>query len=132
MTEPGGVPARAYPDLNDHIAAPEKAGQLIRVDRPINKDTEMHPLMRWQFRGGLKESERKAFLFTHVVDSKGKRYDIPVIVGGLAANREIYRIGLGCELDKIDEPSARATRAPILPRVVEHAPGHEIVTTGGR
>ncbi len=130
MTKKAEPPRRAYPDLHDHIAALEKAGQLIRVDRPINKDTEMHPLVRWQFRGGLKESERKAFLFTNVVDSKGKRYDIPVIVGGLAANREIYRIGLGCELDKIDETWARATAAPIPARVVENAPCHEIVITG--
>src|SRR5882762_6785744 len=130
MSKKAEAPRRAYPDLHDHIAALEKAGQLIRVDRPINKDTEMHPLVRWQFRGGLKESERKAFLFTNVVDSKGKRYDIPVIVGGLAANREIYRIGLGCELNKIDETWARATSAPIPPRVVENAPCHEIVITG--
>jgi 4-hydroxy-3-polyprenylbenzoate decarboxylase len=130
MSKKAEAPRRAYPDLHDHIAALEKAGQLIRVDRPINKDTEMHPLVRWQFRGGLKESERKAFLFTNVVDSKGKHYDIPVIVGGLAANREIYRIGLGCELDKIDETWARATAAPIKPRVVENAPCHEIVITG--
>src|SRR6266700_3168628 len=130
MSKKAEPPRRAYPDLHDHIAALEKAGQLIRVDRPINKDTEMHPLVRWQFRGGLKESERKAFLFTNVVDSKGKRYDIPVIVGGLAANREIYRIGLGCELDKIDETWARATAAPIPARVVENAPCHEIIITG--
>jgi UbiD family decarboxylase len=126
----GQVPPRAYPDLHDHIAALEKAGQLIRVDRPINKDTEMHPLVRWQFRGGIPEDQRKAFLFTHVIDSKGKRYDIPVIVGGLAANREIYRIGLGCDLDKIEETWARATAAPIPPRVVSDAPCHEIVITG--
>src|SRR4029077_4744244 len=124
------APARAYPDLHDHIAALEKAGQLIRVDRPINKDTEMHPLVRWQFRGGLKESERKAFLFTHVVDSKGKRYDIPVIVGGLAANREIYRIGLGWELKKIKETGARATSAPIPAGGVKTAPCHEIIIMG--
>src|SRR5712671_4189574 len=130
MSKKAEPPQRAYPDLHDHIAALEKAGQLIRVDRPINKDTEMHPLVRWQFRGGLKESERKAFLFTNVVDSKGKHYDIPVIVGGLAANREIYRIGLGCELNKIDETWARATAAPIPARVVEDAPCHEIVITG--
>ena len=29
----------------------------------------MHPLVRWQFRGGLPEAERKAFLFENVVDS---------------------------------------------------------------
>jgi len=126
----GEAPPRAYPDLHDHIAALEKAGQLIRVDRPINKDTEMHPLVRWQFRGGIAEDQRKAFLFTHVIDSKGKRYDIPVIVGGLAANREIYRIGLGCDLDKIEATWARAIAAPIPPRVVGNAPCHEIVITG--
>ena len=108
----GEAPARAYPDLHDHIAALEKAGQLIRVDRAINKDTEMHPLVRWQFRGGIAEKDRKAFLFTNVVDSKGKRYDIPVIVGGLAANREIYRIGLGCEFDEIEQNWARASSNP--------------------
>jgi 4-hydroxy-3-polyprenylbenzoate decarboxylase len=130
MSPKGAAPTRTYPDLHDHIAALEKAGQLITVTRPINKDTEMHPLVRWQFRGGLKESERRAFLFTNVVDSKGKRYDIPVVVGVLAANREIYRIGLGCELDKIEQTWARATAAPIPPRVVENAPCHEIVITG--
>src|ERR1700716_596454 len=88
----GGAPSRSYPDLHDHIRALDKAGLLVTVDRPINKDTEMHPLVRWQFRGGIEEKDRKAFLFTNVVDSR-KRYDIPVAVGVLAANREIYRIG---------------------------------------
>jgi hypothetical protein len=27
------------------------------VDRLINKDTEMHPLVRWQFRGGIPEED---------------------------------------------------------------------------
>ena len=130
MSKSSEAPPRTYPDLHDHIAALEKAGQLIRVDRPINKDTEMHPLVRWQFRGGLPESARKAFFFTNVVDSKGKRYDIPVIVGGLAANREIYRIGLGCNLDEIDSRWARATAAPIKTRLVERAPCHEVVIKG--
>ena len=75
--------SRSYPDLHDHIRALDKAGLLITVDRPINKDTEMHPLVRWQFRGGIEEKDRKAFLFTNVVDSKGRKYDIPVLVGGL-------------------------------------------------
>ena len=130
MSKSSEAPPRAYPDLHDHIAALEKAGQLIRVDRPINKDTEMHPLVRWQFRGGIPENDRKAFLFTNVIDSKGKRYDIPVIVGGLAANREIYRIGLGCNLDEIDSRWARATSAPVKTRLVDRAPCHEVVIKG--
>ena len=102
--------AGAYPDLHDHVRALDKAGLLIKVDRPINKDTEMHPLVRWQFRGGIEEKDRKAFLFTNVVDSKGRKYDIPVLVGGLAANREIYRIGIGCPFEEIDARWVEAAR----------------------
>ena len=123
-------PPRAYPDLHDHLATLEARGLLVRVDRQICKDTEMHPLVRWQFRGGFPEHERKAFLFTNVVDAKGNKYDIPVVVGALAASREIYRIGLGCELDKIAETWTRAEANPIEPNLVENAPCQEIVITG--
>src|SRR3954447_17107204 len=119
-----------YPDLHDHVRALEKAGQLVRVDRPINKDTEMHPLVRWQFRGGIEEKDRKAFLFTNVTDSKGRKYDIPVLVGGLAANREIYRIGVGCEFSEIDARWVKAAAHPLKPRVVTRAPCHDIVIIG--
>ena len=37
----------------------------------------MHPLVRWQYRGGIPEEQRKAFLFTNVVDSTGRRYEAP-------------------------------------------------------
>ena len=124
------APARSYPDLRDHLRALDKAGLLVTVDRAINKDTEMHPLVRWQFRGGIEEKDRKAFLFTNVVDSKKRKYDIPVAVGVLAANREIYRIGIGCRLDEIDARWVEAARHPIPPRLVENAPCHEIVITG--
>src|SRR6185295_5354678 len=81
---------RRYRDLHEHVLALAEAGLLVVVDEPINKDTEMHPLVRWQFRGGIPEPERKAFLFTQPTDSKGRRYEPAVLVAGLAANREIY------------------------------------------
>lgn len=122
--------SRAYPDLHDHIAALEAAGLLVRVDREINKDTEMHPLVRWQFRGGIAEKDRKAFLFTNVTDSKGKHYGIPVVVGVLAASREIYRIGLGCALDQIAETWQHAEANPIPPHEVTEAECQEICFIG--
>jgi len=122
--------ARRYPDLHDHLDTLDKAGLLVTVKRAINKDTEMHPLVRWQFRGGIEERDRKAFLFTNVTDSKGRKYDIPVVVGALAANREIYRIGMGCALERINETWNRAVANPIPPRVVTDAPCHEIVIQG--
>ncbi len=126
----GTAPKRRYPDLHDHLKTLEKEGLLVTVDRVIDKDTEMHPLVRWQFRGGIAEKDRKAFLFNNVSDAKGKRFNIPVAVGVLASNREIYSIGMACDLDKIDETWNRAVAHPIPPKVVETAPCQEIVITG--
>src|SRR3954449_13518902 len=123
-------PERAYPDLHEHLEALESSGHLLRISEPICKDTEMHPLVRWQFRGGIAEKDRKAFLFTNVVDGKGRHYDIPVLVGGLAANREIYRIGIGCPLEEIEPRWLRAMANPVAPRVVGAAPCHEVVISG--
>src|SRR5580658_3730981 len=116
-----------YPDLHAHIAALEQKGLLIRVTRPINKDTEMHPLVRWQFRGGIAETERKAFLFENVIDSTGRRYDIPVAVGILASNREIYSVGIGRAVDNIKEKWDHAEQHPLPPVFVEHPRCQEIV-----
>ena len=123
-------PARDYPDLHEHLAALDRAGMLITVDREINKDTEMHPLVRWQFRGGIAEPDRKAFLFTNVTDSKGHKYDIPVVVGALAANREIYSTGMGCKIEDIGKTWNHAIANPIKPRVLKEAPCQEIVIMG--
>lgn len=123
--------ARCYRDLHEHLAVLESEGLLIRVQRPIDKDSELHPLVRWQFRGGIQESQRKAFLFENVTDAKGHRYDIPVAVGVLAGNREIYRLGLGApDLNALGSFWDRAIRNPIPPRVVEAAACQEIVIEG--
>ena len=126
-----GAGKRSYNDLQEHIAALDKAGLLTTIDAPINKDTEMHPLVRWQFRGGIPEPERKAFLFTNVTDSRGRKYDIPVLVGGLAANPEIYRIGMGAEtLAEIGPKWDYGLGHPVQPTVVTKAPCQEVVLTG--
>src|SRR5262245_42207692 len=121
---------RSYPDLHEHVLALARAGLLVLVDEPINKDTEMHPLVRWQFRGGIPEPERKAFLFTQPTDSKGRRFAASVLVAGLAANREVYRIGFGKPLEAIGQTWLDAMAAPIKPRIVDDAPCHDVVITG--
>ena len=121
---------RGYPDLHDHIEALKRAGLLIVVDRKINKDTEMHPLVRWQYRGGVPEEDRKAFLFTNITDSKGRKFDIPVLVCGLAGNRAIYSLGMQCPIEGIRDKWIRAMTKPIPPRIVKNAPCQEIIYKG--
>ncbi len=130
VTTTDSTATRGYPDLHDHIAALEKAGLLVRIDRRINKDTEMHPLVRWQFRGGIPEEDRRAFLFTNVTDSKGRDFDIPVLVCGLAGNRAIYSVGMGCPVEAIRDRWIHAMSHPTPPCVVERAPCQEIVYQG--
>ena len=106
------VSQSAPSDLQEHIARLSERGLLTRIDRPIDKDSELHPLARWQFQGGLREEDRRAFLFTNVIGAHGERYDIPVLVGGLAASPEIYATGLGVPIDKIGEVWVRAMANP--------------------
>jgi UbiD family decarboxylase len=117
-------------DFQAHLAALEARGLLVRVDRPINKDTELHPLVRWQFQGGLAESERRAFLFTNVVDGAGRRYDFPVAVGALAASPEIYAVGMGRPVEEIEAAWVRAIAHPIAPVRVMSPPCQAVVITG--
>jgi 4-hydroxy-3-polyprenylbenzoate decarboxylase len=123
------IAPRQYPDLHEHLDRLEREGLLVRVTEPVDKDQEMHPLVRWQFRGGIKEKDRKAFLFEKPVDAKGKTYDIPVAIGILAANRTIYGIGLGCDPTKVNQLWAEAKTNPIAPVEIpsEAAPVHEVV-----
>ncbi|MBV9120815.1 MAG: UbiD family decarboxylase, partial [Chloroflexi bacterium] len=75
-------------------------------------------------------SGRKAFLFENVVDGSGRRYEMPVAVGALAASREIYRLGIGCPLEEINERWAAAIARPIAPVTISDAPCQEREVSG--
>ena len=121
---------RCYADLHEHVAALADAGLLHVVSEPVDKDTEIHPLVRWQYRGGIAEAQRKAFLFTAPTDGKGRQYKGAVLVAGLAGNQAIYRIGFARDLSGIGAAWRQAIAAPVAPRVVDDAVCHEIVITG--
>src|SRR5258708_37467457 len=91
------VTARSSPplDFQEHLRRLEAEGLLHRIDRAIDKDSELHPLVRWQFQGGLREDERRAFLFTNVTDGSGRRYDVPVAGGAVGAAAPIYAVRVG-------------------------------------
>jgi 4-hydroxy-3-polyprenylbenzoate decarboxylase len=118
-----------YKDLRQHVEALEENGKLVRIRREINKDTELMPLVRWQFRG-LPEKERKAFLFDNVVDVKERKYRFPVLVGSHAASTEVYALALMCRPEEINERWTQAQLHPIQPEVVATGPIHQEVHIG--
>ena len=69
---------RKYDDLNDHLEKLEKADLLWKIDHEINKDRHLHAFVRWGYVGDvgtvLNSNPKRAFLFTNVTDSKGRKY----------------------------------------------------------
>ena len=120
---------KPHEDLRELIRALEESDKLIRIRREINKDTELHPLVRWQFRG-LKEEDRKAFLFENVTDSKGRTYQGSVLVGGLAGSAAIYSLGLKCSPDDVADRWIYAMDHPLEPEIVGEGPVQEEVHIG--
>ena len=121
---------RGYRDLHEHLDALRERGLLLTIERPIDKDAELHPLVRWQFVGGIDEAARKAFLFTNVTDGRGRKYSMPVVVGAIAASREIYSVGMAAPLGEIQARWDRALAHPIAPRVLERGVCQEVVLQG--
>ena len=119
----------SYHSLGEYLDALENKNLLVRVTEPINKDTELHPLVRLQYRG-LREAERRAFVFENIIDSQGRHYDIPVAVACVAGSRDIYAAGLRCRPEEIPNRWAQAYAQPIPPIVVNEAPCQEVSKEG--
>ena len=119
-----------YKDLREWLKALESHGYLNRVPMRVNKDTELHPLVRLQFRG-LPEQDRKGWIFEKVYDVKGKEYDIPVALAVMAPNRLVYALGMKVESPgEITAKWAHAQTHPIEPEVVSSSPCQELVFEG--
>ncbi len=96
-----------YPDLRAYLEELDRRALLHVVDVPVNKDTELVPLVRLQFRG-LAEPDRKAFWFRNVTDARGRSFDGSVVLGALGSSRTIYGAALGIAPKEIGQTWAAA------------------------
>lgn len=121
----------AYRNLREYLAALDARGLLRTVDEPVCKDTELVPLVRLQFRG-LPESDRRAFWFRNVHDSRGRSFDASVVLGSLGCSREVYGAALGVGPDEIGAKWASTHGKPVPPVEVARAdaPVKELVHAG--
>lgn len=118
-----------YKDLREYVDHLQRVGKLRRVSRLINKDTELHPLVRWQFRG-LDESERTGFLFDNLTGHKGLKYRSRVATSIIGASREVYAMGMNCPPGEIARRWSQAYLQPVKPRLVSSAPVKEEIHVG--
>jgi len=134
--KPNQIP-RPYPDLHDHVRALEKAGQLIRVTRPINKDTEMH---RWCAGSSRRHrGEGPQGVPVHQCHRQQGRKTTSRCWSAGSPPTAIYRIGVNCPFEEIDarwvaaansDPRASSPRA--VPRHRHHRQGPRQARPGPR
>ncbi|PYN95250.1 MAG: carboxylase, partial [Candidatus Rokuibacteriota bacterium] len=110
----------AFKDLRSCLAELKRRDLLFTIDRLIDKDSELMPLVRWQYRG-LKEAERRGFHFTNVTDGRGRSYDGSVAVAVLGASRLVYATALGCRVEELRDRWIHAAANPITPVVIKSA-----------
>ena len=138
MANPSGT--GKYRDVRDYLEELDRRGLLRRVSRSINKDTQVMPLVRWQFRG-LEPEQRTGWLFENITDSRQRSFDAQMAVAIVGASPQVYAAAMG--VDSPDEIAAKwleclenpippvtvaATDAPIKENIIT---GDDIVSSGG-
>jgi 4-hydroxy-3-polyprenylbenzoate decarboxylase len=130
--EPRSKSGPIYRDIREYLAELDRRELLIHVKRLMNKDTEVMPLVRWQFRG-LDQSQRKGWLFENLTDSRGRKFDGSVAVGIGGASPQVYAAAMGLESPKgVGAKWLSAMTNPIEPVEVarDRAPVKEVVING--
>jgi len=118
-----------YRDFREYLDALEKAGKLRRVKQSINKDTELHALVGWQFRG-LSEEDWTGFLFDNVTGINKKKYNCRVASSVIAPSWDVYAIGMKCTREQIDDRWREAHKNPYPPLLVKTGPVKEEIHIG--
>ena len=119
----------SYQNFREYLEELKRRDLLVEVESPINKDNQLGPLVRWQFRG-LKSSQRKGWLFTHLTDSRGRTFDASVAISVLGASPAVYAAAMGTtDPDEIPRIWEDAVQHPLVPVQVasEGAPVKEVI-----
>ena len=90
-------------------------GLLHEIEAPVNTRTlSSSPWCGGSFAAVSLNQSAKPSSFNNVTDSRGNKYEIPLVVGALATTPEIYGIGMGVPVSDIGEHWKKALAAPIL------------------
>jgi 3-polyprenyl-4-hydroxybenzoate decarboxylase len=140
MTTSQATNRGVYRDIREYLDELDRRGLLRRVTRRTNKDTEVMPLVRRQFRG-LDSSQRKGWLFENLTDSRGRSFDGSVPVAILRASNEVYAAAMGVDsAEDIATKWEQAQQHPIPPGVAGAASapvkqnkilGEDVAASGG-
>jgi UbiD family decarboxylase len=107
-------------DFRTYLEALARAGQLVRVDKPVSPEFEVAAYVRKS-----SDTDGPAFVFEHVIGHPGW-----TLAAGLYGTMARLPVALGCRLGEVVDRYGEAVRHPIAPRRVDGGPCQEIVLTG--
>ncbi|MGY8986706.1 MAG: UbiD family decarboxylase, partial [Sphingomonadales bacterium] len=137
----------AYKSLRDFIEALEKKGDLVRISEPVSTYLEMTEIQT-----RVIEEGGPAILFENIINEKGERSDLPVLVN-LFGTISRVAMGMGREVDELksvgetlaflrqpDPPAGFKEALSMLPlaktimtmkpKTVKKGPAQEVIFTG--
>ena len=114
-----GITPVAWHDLRDWLALVEQAGQLKRIDAPVDPEEELAAIT---FLAG-RTQDTPALLFTNLT---GNRSDARILSNMLGASKERFAIALGLDPDQSTAELITATRQVMKRRLPPvHIPRHD-------
>ena len=107
-------------DFRAYLEALARAGQLVRVARPVSPEFEIAAYVRKS-----SDTQGPAFVFENVVGHPGW-----TLAAGLYGTMARLPVALGCRLGEVVDRYGEAVRTPIAPRRVASGACQEVVLTG--
>jgi 2,5-furandicarboxylate decarboxylase 1 len=106
--------------FRSYLDALAKAGQLVRIDKPVSPEFEVAAYVRRS-----SDTDGPAFVFENVTGHPGWK-----LAAGLYGTMARLPIALGCALGDVVDRYGEAVRNPVPPRRVAKGACQEIVLTG--
>jgi 2,5-furandicarboxylate decarboxylase 1 len=107
-------------DFRTYLEALARAGQLLRVDKPVSPEFEVAAYVRKS-----SDTDGPAFVFEHVTGHPGWK-----LAAGLYGTMARLPVAFGCRIGEVVDRYGAAVRHPIPPRRVASGPCQEVVLTG--
>jgi 2,5-furandicarboxylate decarboxylase 1 len=107
-------------DFRAYLDALDRAGQLVRIDKPVSPEFEIAAHVRKS-----SDTDGPAFVFEHVIGHPGWK-----LAAGLYGTMARLPVALGCPIGQVVDRYGEAVRKPIAPRRVASGSCQEVVLTG--
>jgi UbiD family decarboxylase len=114
----------AYDSLRPYLDVLEQQGRMRWIDKEVDKDQEIGPVVRMIFRA-MSEDDRYGIGFRNIKGFPGGR----VVAGAVAASHDMIATALQCDSEPavIRSRVIEGLRNPIDPVIVESGPCKEVI-----